>query len=112
MDTQAIRNEMLNEARDAAQKMYDRIGGDRFACGFAWVTIYPHNKGNTRAGRSEREILKALGFKKDWTGKAYEMWNPSGSPVQNIDIKEAGANAAALVLRRYGFNAYANSRLD
>ena len=112
MDTQAIRNEMLNEARDAAQRMYDRMGGDGMCCGFAWVTVYPFHKGNTRAGRSEREILTALGFKKDWTGKSYELWNPSGSPVQNIDIKEAGANAAALVLRKHGFNAYANSRLD
>ena len=57
-------------------------------------------------------ILKQLGFEKDWTGKAYQIWNPSKSHVQNIDIKEAGAIAAAKVLKKYGFEAYAGSRLD
>ena len=112
MDTVAIRNEMIAAAQQAAQQKFNEIGGDRFACGFAWTTVYPEHKGNTRAGKAERKILESLGFRKDWTGKAYEIWNPSGSPVQNIDIKEAGANAAALVLRKYGFKAYANSRLD
>lgn len=112
MDTNAIRNEMLTAARDAAQQTYDRIGGDRYACGFAWTTIYPKHKGNTKAGKAERVILKQLGFEKDWTGKSYQIWNPSGSPVQNVDIKEAGAVAAANVLKKYGFEAYAGSRLD
>lgn len=112
MDVAAIRDEMIAAARAAAQAKLDQLGGDGYACGFAWTTIYPRNKGTTRAGRAEREILKSLGFKKDWTGKSYELWNPSGSPVQNVDIKEAGAVAAADVLQRYGFKAYANSRLD
>jgi len=112
MDTNAIRNEMITAAQQAAQQMYSRMGGDRGACGFAWTTVYPANKGNTKAGKAERVILEQMGFRKDWTGKAYEIWNPSGSPVQNIDVKEAGANAAALVLRKYGFKAYSNSRMD
>jgi hypothetical protein len=33
-------------------------------------------------------------------------------PVQNIDIKEAGAYAYANFLQALGFKAYAGSRLD
>jgi hypothetical protein len=32
--------------------------------------------------------------------------------VQNIDTLEAGAEAAAKVFEKYGFQAYAGSRLD
>jgi hypothetical protein len=32
--------------------------------------------------------------------------------VQNIDTLEAGAEAAAKVFEKYGFRAYAGSRLD
>jgi hypothetical protein len=53
-----------------------------------------------------------LGFSKDWTGKSYQFWDPARYGGQNIDIKEAGAIAAANVLKKYGFNAYAGSRLD
>lgn len=109
-----IRSEMLAEAKIAADKFFqDRLGGvDAYACGFAWVTVYPEHKGNTKAGREERKVLESLGLKKDWTGKAYEIWNPSGHGCQNIDTKEAGAIAAANVLKKYGFKAYAGSRLD
>lgn len=109
-----IRAEMLAEAKAAADKFFqDRLGGvDAYACGFAWVTVYPEHKGNTKAGREERKVLESLGLKKDWTGKAYEMWNPSGHGCQNVDTKEAGAIAAANVLKKYGFKAYAGSRLD
>lgn len=114
MDIEAIRTEMITEAKNAANKFFDeRLGGvDRYACGFAWVTVYPKNKGNTRDGRAEREVLAKLGLEKDWTGKAYQMWNPSGHGCQNVDTKEAGAIAAAVVLKKYGFNAYMGSRLD
>jgi hypothetical protein len=108
----AIRNEMLEQAAEVAEAKLREIGGDRYACGFAWVTIYPEHKGNTRAGKVERQILEEIGFRKDWTGKAYEFWNPSKWPGQNVDVKEAGARAAADVLRKYGFTAYAGSRLD
>jgi hypothetical protein len=112
IDTAAVRAEMLAAARVAADEMYARIGGDRYACGFAWVTIHPKHKGNTKPGRAERAVYTALGFKLDYTGKTFQLWNPSGSPVQNVDIKEAGATAAANVLRKYGIVAYCGSRLD
>jgi hypothetical protein len=61
-------------------------GEDRGACGFAWVTLWPEHKGNTKLGKAERRGFEALGARKDWTGKAWMVWNPSGYPVQNIDI--------------------------
>ena len=95
-------------ARDAAQLFFQtRLGGrDQYACGFAWVNIYGI-KGNTKLGRA----MKEAGIRKDYTG-AFQLWNPSGLPVQNIDCKEVGADAAAQVFKKYGFEAYAGSRLD
>jgi hypothetical protein len=40
------------------------------------------------------------------------MWDPAGLPVQNIDIKEAGAYALANYLTALGLRAYAGSRMD
>lgn len=112
--TQTAVNEAKEAAVAAADKFFkEKLGGvDRYACGFAWVTVYPKHKGNTKLGREERRALEAAGLRVDWTGKAYEMWNPSNHMAQNIDTKEAGARAAAEVLRTYGIKAYANSRLD
>ena len=116
----AIRNEMLEQAATTAQDFVREwtrnTGGNAYGepayCGFAWVTVYPKHKGNTRDGRAERKIYEAMGFRKDWTGKAYEFWNPSGWHGQSMDVKEAGARAAAAVLRKYGYTAYAGSRAD
>ena len=114
MDLQAIKREIETEAFNAADRFFkDKLGGqDQYACGFAWVTVYPEHKGNTKMGKAERKILEILGLKKDWTGKAYQLWNPSRYACQNVDTLEAGAEAAAQVLKRYGFKAYAGSRLD
>jgi hypothetical protein len=114
MNTEAIKQEVKDAAHAAADQYFKtQLGGvDRYACGFAWVTVYPEHKGNTRLGRAERRILESLGLRKDHTGKAYELWNPSGYACQNIDTLEAGARAAAQVLKNHGFRAYAGSRLD
>jgi len=120
MNAIAIRNEMLEQAHTVAMDTLNtRFNGrDWYACGFAWVTVYPEFKynGRTRDGREERRVfdqqMSEMGFRKDYTGKAYEFWNPSKWPGQNVDVKEAGARAAAEVLRKYGFTAYAGSRLD
>ena len=104
--------EIVAEAKGAAHKaamefFYDKLGGrDQFACGFAWVNIYGI-KGNTKMGK----VLKAAGVKQDYT-KAFSIWNPSGMFVQNVDTLEAGAQAAAEVFKKHGFEAYAGSRLD
>lgn len=97
------------EARKAANEFFQtRLNGqDQYACGFAWVDIYGV-KGNTKLGRA----MKAAGLRKDWSGKAFQIWNPSEHGAQNVDTKEAGAYAAAKVFEKYGFRAYAGSRLD
>jgi hypothetical protein len=107
----------VREAKEAAFEAADnffktQLGGrDQYACGFAWVNIYEHNgvkiKGNTRVGRA----MKAAGIRQDYT-KSFQIWNPSGMGCQNVDTLEAGARAAADVFKKYGFTAYAGSRLD
>ena len=86
--------------------------GEPMYCGFAWVTITPEHKGNTRLGKLERRVIEAMGFRKDWTGKAYQLWNCTGYAGQSMDVKEAGAQAYAEVLRGAGFKAYMGSRAD
>ena len=104
----AIVAEAKEAAYAAATKFFqDKLGGvDQYACGFAWVNIYGI-KGNTKLGRA----MKAAGVRKDYTG-ALQIWNPAQLGVQNIDTLEEGARAAADVFKRYGFTAYAGSRLD
>ncbi len=105
---QSIVEEAKAEARAAAGKYFqDVLGGkDQYACGFAWVNIYGI-KGSTKLGKS----FAAAGVRKDYTG-ALQIWNPADMGCQNIDTLEAGARAAADVFKRYGFEAYAGSRLD
>ena len=101
----AIVQEALVEARKGAEAALAKYG-DRDACGFAWTNIYKV-KGNTKLGK----MLKAAGVRQDYT-KAFQLWNPAKLPVQSVGILEAGAQAAADVFRKYGFEAYAGSRLD
>lgn len=110
--TQDQVNTIVAEARDAAHEAATKFfnhrlnGVDQFACGFAWVNIYKI-KGNTKLGK----MLKAAGVRQDYT-KAFQIWNPSGLYVQNVDTLLEGADAAAKVFRKYGFEAYSGSRLD
>ena len=117
MTTVAELKNIIAEAQTAAAQAADDYENKYFpngvwgACGFAWVNIYSHNdtklKGNSKLGRA----LKAAGITQDYT-RTFSIWNPSKYPTQNIDTLEAGARAAADVLKRYGFTAYAGSRLD
>jgi len=104
----AIVAEAKTAAFEAADKFFkERLGGrDQYACGFAWTNIYKV-KGNTKMGK----MLKAAGVRQDYT-KAFQLWNPAGYGCQNVDTLEAGAEAAAKVFQKYGFEAYAGSRLD
>ena len=104
----SIVEEARAEARIAANKFFqEELGGqDKMMCGFAWVDIHKV-KGNSKLGR----MLKVAGIAQDWK-RTFSLGNPSGMPVQNIDTKEKGAVAAAAVFTKYGFSAYANSRLD
>jgi len=107
-----IKRELNDKATHAANEMLHRTGGDNGACGFAWVTIYPEHKGNTKLGKAERRAFEALGATKDWTGKAWQIWKPGEVFVQSVHVLEAAADAAATVLKSYGLTAYGASRLD
>lgn len=113
MDIKAILTEWQTEARTASRDFADKhFGGvDGGACGFAWVSIYPEHKGNTKAGKAERAMLKEMGFRPSYD-RDFQRFNPGDWMGQSVDIKEAGAVAAANVLKKYGFRAYAGSRLD
>lgn len=108
-----ITADKIEQAKSLAYKasmefFYDKLNGkDQFACGFAWVDVYVDRTNSAQA----KELIKA-GFKKDYKPKCLSMWNPGGLGVQNIDTKEAGADAMAEYLRSLGLNAYAGSRLD
>ena len=110
--TQAQINAIVTEARTAAYQAADRFfneklgGQDRYSCGFAWVEIFGV-KGNTKLGK----MLKAAGLRKDFS-RTFTLWNPAGYGCQNVDTLEEGADAAAAVFVKHGFQAYAASRLD
>ena len=101
-------NEAGMAARSAAKQAYANMGGDRGACGFAWVNVWGV-RSNSKLGKA----LQAAGFRKDYTG-SLQLWNPSKAGVQSLDILEAGAYAYAEVLReKLGLEkVYAGSRMD
>lgn len=104
--------QIVAEAREAAYQaamkfFQEKLGGqDQMCCGFASTKIYGV-KGNTKLGRA----LAAAGVRKSYD-RSFELWNPSAMMVQNVDTLEEGARAAAEVFKRYGFEAYSQSRLD
>ena len=114
LDLQCIMAEAKASAAIAAQSFLDdwnaSTGGNQYGepmyCGFAWVNIYKI-KGNTKLGRA----MKHAGYEKDYTG-AYQIYNPAGYGGQSMDVKEAGARAAAKVFEQYGFTAYPGGRAD
>ena len=92
-------------AFEAAQ---DAVAGlpDNDACGFAWVEVYGV-RSNSKMGKA----MLAAGFRKSYNG-SLTLWNPSRAPVQSIGVLEKGAQAYAMTLKYYGFEAYMCSRLD
>lgn len=111
-DIIALKEEAMAAAAEAAKAFYAKHGNEDWgSCGFAWVNIYEYN-GKKLDGRSKMgKMMKAAGIEQDWS-KAFNVWNPSRMPVQNIDTLEAGARAFAEVFKAAGFTAYAGSRLD
>ena len=114
LDLETILAEAKASAAIAASSFLDdwnaSTGGNQYGepmyCGFAWVNIYKI-KGNTKLGRA----MKQAGYTKDYTG-AYQIYNPAGYGGQSMDVKEAGARAAAKVFEQYGFTAYPGGRAD
>ena len=94
-------------AEAAGRAELAKWGGDQGACGFAWVDVYVDRTNSKQA----KELIRA-GFGKSYRPKCLSMWDPAGLPVQNVDIKEAGAYAYANYLTALGLRAYAGSRLD
>jgi hypothetical protein len=101
-------NEAGMAARVAAKQTHAALGGDKGACGFAWVNVWGV-RSNSRLGKT----LMSYGFRKDYTG-SLQLWNPSKAGVQSLDILEAGAYAYAEVLKqKLGLEkVYAGSRMD
>ena len=101
-------NEALNAAKEAAQAMSDKIGGDRDVCGFAWAKIYVD--GRTKVAK---QLKKIPGWGLAWHSGALELWNPSKFPVQSVSILEAGARAYAEKFNELtGLKMAYGSRLD
>lgn len=80
-------------------------------CGFAWISIYPEFKGNTRLGKQERAVLEEFEFEQDYSNKAkYTRWVSEFG--QSLERKTAYANAAAAVFAGAGIRAFGQSRID
>jgi len=94
-------------AEAAGRAEYAKWGGDRGACGFSWVEVYVDRTNSKQA----KELIRA-GFRKDYKPKCLTLWDPAGLPVQNVDVKEVGAQALATYLQALGLKAYGCSRLD
>ena len=109
LDVVAIVDEAEKAAKEAEKECVEKYlnGQDNFPCGFAYVVVKPAR------GKLVNELKKRdVGYVASWGGGGYHVWNPSHSPLQNVDCKYAAAQAYAKVLQKYGFNAEANSRWD
>ena len=85
--------------------LFVTIKSPRYTC---FVTIY-----GVRANSKVGKALKQIGFSKEDWSKSFQLWNPGGYGGQNVDIKEAGAEAYAAKFQEItGITIYAGSRLD
>ena len=109
---------VFNEASAMAEQATDiyvqqQLGGlDAWPCGFAWVNIYEYEGKKIRANSKMGKALAEMGVRKSDYDKCFRVWNPSGTMMQNMDCKEEGARAFAQHLQKFGFTAYAGSRMD
>ena len=62
MTHEQIKDEMKAAAYEASDVWFKEYldGEDRGCCGFAWVTLWPEHKGNTKLGKAERREFEAL----------------------------------------------------
>jgi len=99
----------LQEAQDAALKAANahmELVKTEYPCGFAWVNIKPA-RGPWVAYMKRAGIGRRDEFYGGWT-----IWNPSKHTTQNMDAKEAGAEAFAASLKKYGLNCNVRTRMD
>ncbi|NBT79700.1 MAG: hypothetical protein EBT04_14900 [Betaproteobacteria bacterium] len=82
--------------------------GQAWPCGFAWVNV-SGVKLSTKVGKE----FARLGFRKAYGYRnTVQLWNPSGHPTQNMDVKEMAAEEYADVFRAAGYDAFVGSRMD
>lgn len=105
-DIKEIVNEALEAASKAAEKHIVENPGVWYPCGFSWVRIKPA-RGKLITYLKEQE----LGRTDEFEG-GYVIWNPSNNPTQWMDAKHEGSKAFAEVLKKYGFKAFAQTRID
>jgi hypothetical protein len=99
--------EATRRAAAKAQELNATLG-QAWPCGFAWVNI----TGVKLSTKQGKEFAK-LGFRKAYGYKnTVQLWNPSGHPTQNMDVKEEAAEQYADVFRAAGFDAFVGSRMD
>lgn len=92
-------------------------GGRRYfvsggACGFAWVTIKPARGQFVAWLKSNHLGSSAYGGGWQLWSSACVLESRSAELGQSMQLKEAACHAFAEVLRSYGLNAYAGSRMD
>jgi len=72
-------------------------------CGFAWIEIHPAR--GEFVSWCKKNGIGDKGYQGGW-----HIWVSEGG--QSMTRKEAYASAFAEVLKKYGMNAYSNSRMD
>ena len=102
----SIVEEAKQAARNAEADFRAQYGEPNY-CGFGWVEVYVE-----RTNSKQAKELQAAGLTTSYKPKVLTLRNPGGSGTQSMDIKECGSEAAAKVLKSYGFRAYACSRAD
>ena len=96
----------FSAAAEACNKMIADNPGQWYPCGFALVRIRP-----ARGALVNHWKSLGIGHVDNFNG-GYVVYNPSGNSTQWMDAKMAGARAFAEILRKYGINAIAESRVD
>jgi hypothetical protein len=105
LNVKEIHQEALSAALSAEKQFIEQYGEPMY-CGFAWVKFYVD-------GRSSfaKELVAAGIAKKSWD-KGYDIWNPTGTGSQSMDVREAGSAAYAAVWKSHGVKCYMESRAD
>ena len=85
--------------------------GEPLYCGFANVKIRP---ATGRFVKFLKDVdVGSLGYKGGWRVSYYDMMDDHKMcGTQSMDIKEVGCQAFADVLKKYGIDAYMESRAD
>jgi len=104
MDYKAI-YEQASQAGQQAEADFIAKHGEPFYCGFAWVEI-PNGR-SPFVNWAKKNDVGSKHYQKGW-----QVWNPTKTFSQSMDVREAGATAFAKVLRDNGIEAYMVSRAD